>query len=569
MSTVAAVSETVRSDLDHDVACLADGAAQWAKASIGERASLISATHTSIARHAEAWVAAACSAKSIPPGPIEAEEWLEGPYAALSTFGATAESLQALAEGRSPAEGLVAGTAPGGRATLRVLPVNPQEWLLFHGFRADVWLRPGITAERVRADAGLGARRLCENGGVALVLGAGNITSIGPLDALYQLVAENRVSVLKVNPTFDGLVEVYRAALAPLIDADLLRIIAGNAGVGSYVAHHPGISHIHLTGGAATHDAVVWGTGPEAADRRAAGTPLLDVSISSELGGVAPVIIIPGRWSKRDLRYQAEHVVTQRLQNAGHNCIATQLMILSSDWPQRREFLDEVRRVLDTLPARTPWYPNADLRLAAVDTHYPQVEVHGSCRLIEVAAEDPEDVYATEYFSTVLGHTTLPGTGIDFFERAVAFANDRLEGSLGATILAAPTDLRAMGDAFEETLAELRYGGIGVNAWAAFAFAWHAAAWGAFPGNTLEAVGSGIGVVHNSYLLDGTERTVVRGPFRPFPRSVFGGENTLWPKPPWFVTARSATETIRRIAAYATRPSWRRLLAVLPSAFRA
>ena len=28
-------------------------------------------------------------------------------------------------------------------------------------------------------------------------------------------------------------------------------------------------------------------------------------------GGVAPIIVVPGRWSKADLRFQAEHVASQ------------------------------------------------------------------------------------------------------------------------------------------------------------------------------------------------------------------------------------------------------------------
>jgi acyl-CoA reductase-like NAD-dependent aldehyde dehydrogenase len=560
---------TVVTDLDAAVACLAAGAARWANLTVAERAGLIAATHASIGRQAEAWVAAAVLAKRIPAGRLEGEEWLSGPYATMNTCRATAESLRALAAGRSPAAGLPEGTAPGGRTTLQVLPTSRQEWLLFHGFRAEVWLRPGVTAAQARAAAGLGARRPGENGGIALVLGAGNVTSIGPLDVLYQLVAHNRAGILKVNPTFEGLVDVYRAGLAPLIGADVLRVVSGDAAIGGYLAQHPGIDHVHLTGSNATHDAVVWGTGPEAEQRRSAGTPLLNASITSELGGVSPAIVIPGRWSRADLRYQAEQVVTQRLHNAGHSCIATQLLILSSDWPQRTEFLGEIRRVLEALPPRAPWYPGSDRRLAAVDERYPTAELHTGSRLIEISPDAPEDLFDTEYFAPVLGHITLPGTGAEFFRRAVEFANTRVTGNLGASIVVAPADRRAMGAAFEEILAELRYGGIGVNVWSAFAFVWSSTAWGAYPGNTLEAVGSGIGVVHNSYLLADTERTVVRGPFRPFPRSVLHGENALWPKPPWFVTARSAVETNRRMTAYAERPGWGRLLAVLPPAFRA
>lgn len=62
--------------------------------------------------------------------------------------------------------------------------------------------------------------------------------------------------------------------------------------------------------------------------------------------------------------------------------------------------------------------------------------------------------------------------------------------------------------------------------------------------------------MHNALLIDAPERTVVRGPFRPFPRSVAGGEFALFPKPPWFVTARSAALTGRRF----TRPAQRAVL---------
>jgi hypothetical protein len=66
--------------------------------------------------------------------------------------------------------------------------------------------------------------------------------------------------------------------------------------------------------------------------------------------------------------------------------------------------------------------------------------------------------------------------------------------------------------------------------------------WGAFPGGTLQDVGSGIGVVHNALLLAGVERSVGRGPFRPFPRSLRGGTFSVLPKPPWFVSSRTNTE---------------------------
>ena len=60
---------------------------------------------------------------------------------------------------------------------------------------------------------------------------------------------------------------------------------------------------------------------------------------------------------------------------------------------------------------------------------------------------------------------------------------------------------------------------------------------GAFPGHTLDDIQSGRGKVHNSFMLEKTERTVIEAPFRPFPRSLWHGELTLMPCRP-FITHR-------------------------------
>ena len=70
-------------------------------------------------------------------------------------------------------------------------------------------------------------------------------------------------------------------------------------------------------------------------------------------------------------------------------------------------------------------------------------------------------------------------------------------------------------------------------------------------------------------LIDSPERTVLTGAFRPFPRSIAGGEFSLFPKPPYFVTSRSATATGKQLVHFAKRPSWLRLPAVFLQAFLA
>ncbi|MEV0892593.1 aldehyde dehydrogenase family protein [Promicromonospora sp. NPDC050262] len=567
MSVTDAQATTER-ELDQAVDELKVGAERWAQLPVADRAALFRRVHAAVVEVAHEWATTAARAKNIDPSaPYAGEEWMTGPYGALESAAAYARSYEALAAGRSPAEGLRVGTAPGGRVAVKVLPRSAQEWVLFNGFRAEVWMPPGVGEHQVRTEAGLGAGKVGEYGGVGLVLGAGNISSIAPLDAFYELVAHNRASIVKLNPTFGALLDVYRRALAPLIEVGAVRVVTGDGAVGAYLTRHPGIDKVHITGSAATHDAIVWGTGEEAELRRAADDPRLTVPITSELGGVAPMIVVPGRWSAADLRFQAEHLVSMRLHNAGHNCIAGQLVVLSADWPQKDDFLAELRAALARMPARDPWYPGTAAKVARADDTHPDAEHLAGRILMEVTAGDP--ACSDEYFAPVLAWTQLPGTGAEFLRAAVGFANDSLYGTLGANVVVRPQDRRAMGAAFDDAIADLRYGTVAINAWTGVGFLLPGATWGAFPGHTVADIGSGIDVVHNGNLLSGPERTVVTGPFRPFPRSVLHGEFSLFPKPPWFSGSRSVTDTGRQLTRYAAAPSWGRLVPVLLAAFRA
>lgn len=568
MSVTGATASPARPDLDQALRELRDGAESWAARPLPDRAQIFREVSDAVAAVAREWAETAARAKGIPGGsPLTGEEWMSGPYAALESSAAYARAYEAIARGTSPAAGLPTRAVPGGRTAVRVLPRDAKEGVLLHGFSAEVWMPPGVSAGQLRREAGLGAATVGASGGVGLVLGAGNVSSIAPLDAFHELVAHNRTSLVKLNPTFAELLGVYEKALAPLIRIGAVRVVNGDGAVGAYLTAHDGVDKVHVTGSRATHDAIVWGRGAEADRRRAEHDPRLTVPITSELGGVSPVIVVPGTWSDADLRFQAEHVATMRLNNAGHNCIAGQMIVLSRDWPQRDAFLTELRRAFERLPAREPWYPGAADRMHEAVTAHAGAETINGRVLLESTGDDP--VCDTEYFAPVLAWKQLPGTGAKFLRDAVEFANERLDGSLGANVVVDPRARAAMGAAFEEALAGLRYGTIGVNAWTAVGFLLAGATWGAFPGNTIGDVGSGIGVVHNAHLLAGPERTVVTGPFREFPRSVLSGEFSLFPKPPWFVSARTATAAGESLTRYAAAPSWTRLLAVLAPAFRA
>ena len=568
------LSADVREPLDQAISELGDGARIWARLSVGQRAKLLERVRAAVAAVADDWADAASASKGLGPGhPLRGEEWLSGPYAALGALDGYIATLTALAEGKSPLDRVELGVAPGGRTRVRAFPTVGMDRILLSGFSGELWLRPGVTADEARAAAGLSQRTPTAQAGVGLVLGAGNITSIPFLDVLHELLAAGRVSILKVNPTHDPVVPVFERAMAPLIELGFVRIVRGAGDVGAYLTQHPAIEHVHITGSAATFDAIVWGTGDEGRARKEANTPRLTVPITAELGGVAPIIVVPGSWTEADLRYQAEHIVTMRLHNSGHNCIAGQVVIVSRDWAQRDLFLSELRRAFAAAPERPVWYPHADARLQAAEKAYPDASwaADRTRALVEVGDRDDATVIeTTEFFAPVLGVVTLSGTGQEFLDAAVAHANDKLAGTLGANVLIDPDTEALLGSGFEKAIAALRYGGIAINTWTGVLFATPILSWGAFPGATLDDVQSGMGVVHNTLLLDAVERSVMRGPFRPFPRGFRRRDRfTILPKPPWFVDSRTNTDVAAGLTRWHIGHSVPKLVATLTRAMKA
>ncbi len=115
-------------------------------------------------------------------------------------------------------------------------------------------------------------------------------------------------------------------------------------------------------------------------------------------------------------------------------------------------------------------------------------------------------------------------------------------------------------------MAELHYGCIAINAWSGLGFLLAQATWGAFPGHRLDDVQSGIGVVHNSFMFDRPERTVITAPFQPFPRNLLSGDTSMLPRPPWFVTHKHADRVGRLLTQMAYRPSVAKLPAIMVAA---
>ncbi|WP_174801633.1 aldehyde dehydrogenase [Martelella limonii] len=553
------------SELDRDLATLDAAKEEWARTSVAERITLLRKVKEALHPVVGDWVAAAVKGKRIPDGsPLAGEEWTSGPFALMRACNGLIETLSEL-EGKAFLDRLKMRQTVSGQLAVTVTPHDIWDRLLLSGIKAEVWMQKHVMVENLADhvatlyDTPLEQRQ----GKVALVLGAGNIAAIAPLDCFQKLFLENQVVLLKLNPVNDYLLPMLTAALKPLIDRDALRIVTGGGAEGGYLSEHPLVSELHITGAGATHDAIVWGRGEEAAANRKAGTPKNNRRFTSELGAVCPTIVVPGPWSKRDIRFQAENLATQKMHNSGFNCVACQVLILPSGWRLKSDLMRETMAAI-AASSRPGYYPGADDRLADFAAHGKIRETimrkDGPDCIITNADEDPWFT-ETEIFAPAMSIHEIDSLDVETYLReAIAYANDTLHGTLGANILIHPTTRRALGkQRFEALIAELRYGTIAINAWTGLAFLLSQCPWGAFPGHTPEDVQSGIGTVHNSYMFSAPERTVIEAPWEPFPWSLLSGRMTLLPKPPWFITNKRADRLGRQLTEFEYRPGWSKI----------
>ncbi len=570
--------DSTPADLDAALAELAAKKTEWARLPIDRKIWMLEGLAERIDDAAGRWVTAASRAKGLPEGsPLRGEEWSSGPWATVSYLAPLAETLRHVQAGtlHEYLDGKVR-QRDDGQTVVRVLPDGITDRLLFSGMSVDVWMQPGVTPESLPRQMATFYDEDAPDGAVALVLGAGNIAAIPPLDVLYKLYAEGQVVLLKLNPVNSYLGPILEEIFAAFVHAGYLRVAYGGADVGEYLTRHDLVDEIHMTGSAATHDAIVYGTGPEGEARKERDEPAIDKRLTSELGGVSPCLVVPGDWSEPDLDFQAEHVATQKMHNGGFNCIASQVLVLPEAWRQRDAFVHAVRRVLRELPDRPAYYPGADDRVGGAREAYPETAERlgptGARTLVtNVPPDEGEPAFDREFFSSTLAVTSLPGGDEDpgdWLDRAVDFCNDSLMGTLGLTILVHPRTLRQLGDRFWDAVARLRYGTVGVNVWSGVGFLVAQGTWGAFPGHTRDDIQSGTGVVHNAYLFEKPQKTVVQGPFAPFPRSLLLGETHTAPRPVWFVTNETAETTNRRLTHFAADPSPLKLPGIFASALR-
>ncbi len=552
-----AMPPTPSADVDAAIDALYDKKDAWTKVAIGSRVTLLEQCVTSIAKVAERWADTGARIKGVDPNSNAAgEEWLAGILPAIRHARLLARALR---EGGRPRPPEIRTTLEG-QAVVRAFPSTMLDRALYGGIFADVWIQKGKPPSQGAVYAGSGERR----GRVCLVLGGGNVSSIPVMDTLHKLFVDDEVVLLKLNPVNEALGPVFAEALAPLVAGGWVEIVYGGAETGARAAESSKIGSIHVTGSDRTYDAIVWGkTADEQRERKTSGARLNDKPFTAELGCVTPVIVVPGPWSHEDLRFQARHVASMVTNNASFNCTAAKVVIVARQWLQRDAFLAALSAELARTPPRKAYYPGARERHAKFLEHHPQAVVVGETP--SDGAEDsadvvpwtvipdlrPSDRFAlrNEAFCGLVATIDVEapdfhGASVPrFLDEAVRIANDACWGTLSCVLLVHPSTTEVHPEPLARAIRELRYGSIGLNIWSGAIYALASSPWGAYPGHRPEDIQSGTGMVHDTWLFDHPEKTVVRAPFR------------IRPTPAWFSDHRNLLELGRRIVDFEAAPS--------------
>lgn len=491
----------------------------------GGAAALLAELRGAVAQVADEWVERGAAAKGWQALPEAAgEEWASGPLPVARFLAALADRFAAARSGApdaAPIERRADGATRYRLGGVRGL-CDP---VLLRGIDAVLHAGPGSAATDPAA------------GGVALVLGAGNITSTPLLDALDQVFVRRRAVLLKLHPVHATLAGTFATALAPLIARGWLRLCCGAAELGAALARAPGVDAVHLTGSDRTWAALC-------ADPR-----LARKALTGEVGCVTPAFVVPGAWHDAELRHVAAQLAAHCATNGGATCVAPRVVLTARDWPLRARFVAHLAAAFGRLPARRPFLAATRAQFAAATGGEPTGE--GLPPTLRHGLDPARDAAAcgTECFAPVLREFAFAADdAAAFCDRAAAFVRERCFGALSAYVFAPPRVLQGERAPLARAIERLPHGTVAINCWTGIGYGLGSTPWGVPPD---AAPAHGRGFVRDISGVADVRRVVIRAPFRPRPL------------PPWLAGPRRAAATLRALTRHTLAPGAGPLLATI------
>ena len=524
-------------DIDRFITTLRTNSKEFNSISNVQLASMLEETISNIKEVAFFWATICSDNKGTTKTPAEGEEWLGGPFASVL---ATQYYIKSLTNDDDLSEKRFNNK----ENSYKVFPNNLIERLTFPFIDAKVYFNKSMSFDDINIYRGF-SKRYHIDPSITLVLGAGNFSSIPYLDVLYHLITRKSVILLKLNPVNEYLKPVFEKVFQNFIERGYIIVTTGNIDESRYMATHPGINHIHLTGSDKTYEDIVYGRELTLKEKKTkAISKVNNKAITSELGNVTPIIIHPGKWSTSDIKYQARKIVTAKLNNNGFNCIAAQVVVLPDGWGQTDTLIKFVKHYMNKAKDRKAYYPESIERLEKLekDKGYERVNAlscvtpHLTREIKSYSKYEIDEVWSSTIYFKKIEYSTNE----EFANKAIDYCNDELWGNLGVSVIIKDHERKFNKHITNLYIDKLNYGTVAINEWAAIGYIIPQLPWGGFPGNKDNDVQSGQSVVHNSMLFESPLKGVVNTKFR-ISRLI---------DPPWFVSNKKARRLFRNLTYY-------------------
>ena len=514
-------------DIDRFISTLRTKSKEFNSINNIQLASMLDETISNIKEVSYFWATICSDNKGTTKTPAEGEEWLGGPFASVL---ATQYYIKSLTND----DDLDEGNFNNSENSYKVFPNNFIERITFPFINAKVYFNKSMSFEDINKFRGFSKRYDIEPS-ITLVLGAGNFSSIPYLDVLYHLITRRSVILLKLNPVNDYLKPVFEKVFKNFIERGYIIVTNGNINESKYMATHPGINHIHLTGSDKTYEDIVYGRELTGNERSIKTVPKVNSKpITSELGNVTPIIIHPGKWSTSDIKYQARKIVTGKLNNNGFNCIAAQVVVLPDGWGHTETLIKYVKYYMNKAKDRKAYYPDSIERLTKLEKDKSYERVNSlSCTTPHLTREikaynkyELDEVWSSTIYFRKIAYSNAE----DYVKKSIDYCNNELWGNLGVSVIIKNRNNKFNKHITNSYIENLKYGTIAINEWAAIGYIIPQLPWGGFPGNKDNDIQSGQSVVHNSMLFESPLKGIVETKFR-ISRLI---------DPPWFITNRKS-----------------------------
>jgi len=525
-------------DIDRNISKLRVNSTEFLNLDVSNLVTMLEQTIENIKTISYYWATLSSEKKGILSKSKEGEEWIGGPFACIYAIQYFIETIQNNDE-------LDKSKYDDSNKSYKVFPTKSIEKLLFPFLEGEIRFAKNLNFDQINEYRGFANRFEKNDPKITLVLGAGNVSSIPVLDALFHMIAYKSVIYLKLNPVNDYLLPIFNQVFEPFIARGFMIITEGDMEASQYLTQHDGFQQTHLTGSNYTYENIVYGKTLNDKERSLKTYPKVNKKpITSELGNVTPIIVHPGNWSRSEIKHQAKKIVTAKLNNSGFNCIAAQVVVLPKDWKHTEKLKNDIKYYLKKIGDTTSYYPGANENLDDLinTNNYEQINNLSCSTPFLVTELDLEKEYGNkEVWSTALYFKELTYNSYEnFATNAINYVNNKLWGNLGVTVLIKNYKKKTNKLILKNYVDDLEYGTVAINEWSALGFVIPTLPWGGYPGNKDNDIQSGQGYVHNSYLFESPQKGIVYSKFRLSPLI----------DPPWFVTNKKAHRIFKHLTYY-------------------